>query len=136
MTRDELIAAVRARIAQMNTVLTTLTDETALESAVLFPVWHQGETYEVGARMRYNDKLYRVVQTHTSQLGWEPDITPALFTEIAMPGTIAEWKQPTGAQDAYNTGDRVIYNGQTWESTVDNNVWTPGTGNLWTLVEI
>ncbi len=126
MTRDELIAAVRARIAQMNTILTTLTDETALESAVLFPVWHQGEAYEVGARIRYNDKLYRVVQAHTSQLGWEPDITPALFTEITMPGTIAEWKQPTGAQDAYNTGDRVTYNEQTWESTVDNNVWQPG----------
>lgn len=126
MTRDELLAAVRARIAQMNTILTTLTDETALESAVLFPVWHQGEPYEVGARMRYNDKLYRVVQAHTSQLGWEPDITPALFTEIAMPGTIAEWKQPTGAQDTYNAGDRVTYDGQIWESTVDNNVWQPG----------
>ena len=43
-----------------------------------------------------------------------------------MPGTIAEWKQPTGSQDAYNTGDIVIYNDQTWESTVDNNVWQPG----------
>lgn len=136
MTREQLIAAVRARINEMNTVLTSLTDEAALESIVLFPVWHQGETYEIDRRVRYNDKLYRVVQEHIAQVGWEPDITPALFTEIAMPGTIAEWKQPTGAQDAYNTGDRVIYNGQTWESTVDNNVWTPGTGTLWTLVEV
>ena len=126
MTREELIAAVRARIDEMNTVLTSLTDEAALESVVLFPVWHQGETYEVNGRVRYNNKLYRIVQAHTAQVGWEPDITPALFTEIAMPGTIAEWKQPTGAQDAYNTGDQVTYNEQTWESTVDNNVWQPG----------
>ena len=33
---------------------------------------------------------------------------------------------PTGAHDAYQTGDRVTYNGQIYESTIDNNVWEPG----------
>jgi hypothetical protein len=56
-------------------------------------------------------------------------VTPALFTEIAKPGEIPVWKQPTGAQDAYMTGDKVKYpdeNGTIWVSIVDNNVWQPG----------
>lgn len=36
------------------------------------------------------------------------------------------WVQPTGAQDAYQIGDRVTHNGSTWESTAANNVWEPG----------
>ena len=36
--------------------------------------------------MRWNGKLYRVVQSHTSQADWTPDVTPALYTEIAEPG--------------------------------------------------
>ena len=40
--------------------------------------------------------------------------------------TPAEWVQPTGAHDAYNTGDRVTYDGEVWICTVDNNVYAPG----------
>lgn len=36
------------------------------------------------------------------------------------------WVQPTGAHDAYNEGDRVMWNGILWESTIDANVWEPG----------
>ncbi len=36
--------------------------------------------------IRYADKLYRVVQAHTSQSDWTPDKTPALFAEVAKPG--------------------------------------------------
>lgn len=42
------------------------------------------------------------------------------------PAPPPDWVQPTGAHDAYNTGDRVTYNGQIWVSTVDANVWAPG----------
>ena len=40
--------------------------------------------------------------------------------------TPAEWVQPTGAHDAYNTGDRVTYDGAVWVCTEDNNVYAPG----------
>lgn len=52
----------------------------------------------------------------------------ALWTEVAEPGAIPVWKQPTGAQDAYMTGDKVHYpdaDGSVYISTVDNNVWSP-----------
>ena len=38
----------------------------------------------------------------------------------------AEWVQPAGAHDAYNTGDRVTYNGAVWVCTADGNVYAPG----------
>lgn len=38
---------------------------------------------------------------------------------------VAEWRQPQGAHDAYQKGDRVTYKGKTYESTIDNNVWSP-----------
>lgn len=36
-----------------------------------------------------------------------------------------EFVQPTGAHDAYNTGDKVTYNGKHYISTMDGNVWAP-----------
>lgn len=104
----------------------SLSDELALNVPELYPHWQIDITLEANERIYYNNKLYRVVQTHTTQEDWKPDQTPALFTEIAKPGEIPEWKQPTGAQDSYNQGDKVRYNNIIWESEVNNNVWEPG----------
>ena len=135
MTKEELRIALDARLKEINDSLNNIADEDATAVVALFEKWSPNKAYEVGQRLRYLNKLYRVVQAHTSQKGWEPDKVPALFTEIAKPGEIPEWRQPTGAQDAYNIGDLVRYNGQVWESTIDNNVWAPGTSNLWVLKE-
>jgi len=107
----------------------SLPDDDALEAVELFPAWEANTAYDLDIRVRYDGKLYRCVQAHTSQSGWEPPATPALWTEVAEPGTIPVWKQPTGAQDAYMTGDKVHYpdaDGPVYVSTVDNNVWAPG----------
>ena len=47
--------------------------------------------------------------------------------------TSSPWVQPTGAHDAYDTGDRVTYQGATWESTINGNVWAPGVSG-WRVV--
>lgn len=107
----------------------SLDDSDALEAVELFPVWGIGIDYARTVRVRYEDKLYRCEQPHTSQAGWEPPNVPALWTEVAKPGEIPVWKQPTGAQDAYMKGDKVHYpdaDGPVYESDVDNNVWEPG----------
>ena len=118
--------ALRALIVKASA---SLPDEDALEAVELFPVWGVGIAYEADQRIRYRDKLYRCVQAHTSQEGWEPPAVPALWTEVAKPGEIPVWRQPTGAQDAYMTGDKVHYptaDDPVYVSTVDNNVWEPG----------
>lgn len=115
---------------------TSLSDEEALTAPELYPHWRPGMNASADERMYYEEKLYRVVQSHNTQAGWEPDKTPALFTEISKPGEIPVWKQPTGAQDAYMTGDKVHYPGKedsVYISVVDNNVWEPGVYG-WELV--
>lgn len=112
----------------MHKAAVSLGDEDALEAVELFPVWATDKAYAVDERIRYGEKLYRCVQAHTSQADWIPPETPALWTEVAKPGEIPVWKQPTGAQDAYNKGDKVWYpekNTTVYESTIDNNVWSP-----------
>lgn len=106
----------------------TFDDETALTGIELFPLWKSNTAYSIDERIRYADKLYRCVQAHTSQAAWIPPDTPALWTEVAKPGEIPVWKQPTGAQDAYMKGDKVWYperNTTVYESLIDNNVYSP-----------
>lgn len=115
----------------------SLTDEDALDGIELFPLWAADTAYAPGVRVRYDEKLYRCEQAHTSQAGWEPPAVPALWTEVAKPGEIPVWRQPTGAQDAYMTGDKVHYPdaaGDIYVSTIDNNVWEPGVYG-WEVVE-
>ncbi len=115
----------------------SLTDEDALEGIELFAPWAADTAYALDVRVRYNEKLYKCVQAHTSQAEWTPDATPALWTEVAKPGEIPVWRQPTGAQDAYMTGDKVHYptaDDPIYVSIVDNNVWQPGVYG-WEVVE-
>lgn len=106
----------------------SLDDGDALEAIEFFPNWKADVSYELGIRVRYDGKLYRCEQAHTSQENWTPDITPALWTEVAEPGEIPVWKQPTGAQDAYRLGDKVWYpekNTTVYISTIDYNTYAP-----------
>lgn len=124
MKRSELFK-IREMIEKASV---SLPDADAIEAAELFPAWAVGVAYSVGERVQYDGKLYKVVQAHTSQADWTPPLVPALFTEVAKPGEIPVWKQPTGAQDAYNTGDKVWYpdvNTTVYESVIDSNVWSP-----------
>lgn len=111
----------------LDNVLDILTDEQAETMPQLYPEWKVGTDYAVGKRVRYAEKLYRCVQAHTSQEGWEPPATPALWVRTAAEGEIPEWVQPAGAHDAYSTGDKVRHSGKTWVSTMDANVYEPGT---------
>lgn len=122
----------RSKLYQLREIIekasVNLSDEDALSAVELFPSWEVGKSYSQNDRVLYNGKLYKVNQSHTSQADWTPDKTPALFTEVAKPGEIPVWKQPTGAQDAYNTGDKVHYpdaDSTVYESLIDGNVWSP-----------
>ena len=112
---------------KLDSVLEILTDEQAETVPDAFPAWAAGIAYAVGVRVRYGGVLYKCVQAHTSQDGWTPDATPALWTRIGEPGDEwPEWVQPTGAQDAYAMGAKVSHDGAHWTSDVDANVWEPG----------
>ena len=110
----------------------TLTDEKALECVRLYRPYEVGKAYTVGEFLTYgvngvgDPQLYKVAQAHTAQADWMPDKTPALYTAIGLDDDgYPVWAQPTGAHDAYNTGDIVNYNGVLYESLIDGNVYSP-----------
>ena len=93
----------------------------------LYPIWQPDTEYPVDDLIAHEGILYQVVQGHTSQSGWEPPNVPALFVSKTPAGVIPEWVQPSGAHDAYNVGDQVIFEGQIYVSVIDGNTWSPAT---------
>lgn len=89
-----------AKLARMQA--NTLNDDQAKEVKELYDTWEPGKEYKAGDRVNYIRNLYRVLQDHTSQEGWEPNQTPALFTAITIyDDNIELWTQPSGSTDAY-----------------------------------
>lgn len=65
---------------QINTL--AVDDKTALRMLDFYPEWAAGTAYTVGYKVRRNGKLWRVVQAHTSQIGWEPENAASLWEQI------------------------------------------------------
>ena len=113
------------------------TDEEALENIVAFPKWKAETEYVANDRIRFNDVLYKVLQNHTSQETWTPDVTPSLYVRVDNPQEEwPEWRQPLGSTDAYPLGAKVSWpkDERRWVSLVDGNVWEPS-DNVPTLWE-
>lgn len=131
------IEKARQLRALIEAAIKSLTDEQALDGVELFPHWNVGNAYQIGDRLSYNNKLYKVVQAHTSQDDWRPDATPALYVEVAPQGVIPVWRQPTGAHDTYQKDDKVHFpaeNDPIYKSIIDNNSWAPNVYG-WVLSE-
>ena len=114
-----------------NGLLPNLSDEQALQVPLMFPKWQVGKEYAVGDRVLYLGTLYKVLQAHTSQAGWEPDIAPSLFAKNLIikddsgeQVDIPEWVQPDST-NPYMIGDKVKFEGKVYQSLIDNNVWSP-----------
>ena len=131
-------ARVRAFVDAVLALRETVTDEQAVVAAALYPEWRTDVIYTAGERVLYGDVLYKVLQGHTSQADWTPDVAVSLFAKVlvSIDGTVLDWVQPDST-NPYMKGDKVLHGGKTWESLVDNNVWEPGavgTETLWAEV--
>lgn len=117
------------------------------------PGTDHAKMYTAGMVVRHNGRVWRSATTNLNS--WEPgapgvydfiweDVTDQYTTpdtddedteestddepeESSPEERVPEFKQPTGAHDAYGQGDRVTYHGATWESTIPANVWSPDT---------
>lgn len=121
MISRELAKKLRAFIEQMSV---NATDEEALDNILAYPKWQVGKEYVKDERVRYEDVLYKVLQNHTSQADWTPDIAVSLFVKVSVE-EFPEWVQPTGSHDAYQKGDKVSHLERKWVSDVDANIWEP-----------
>ena len=116
----------RMMIAQQINTL-SVDDNTALRMVEFYPAWATDTAYPAGYKVQHGGKLWRCLQAHTSQTGWEPNNAPSLWAKVLIPDTdvIPEWEQPDST-NPYSAGDKVTHNGKTWVSDVDGNVWEPG----------
>lgn len=110
---------------QINTL--EVDDQTAMRMTEFYPEWSAGVAYTAEYKVQRSGKLWRCLQDHTSQGGWEPDSAPSLWAKVLIPDetVVPEWEQPDST-NPYSTGDKVTHNGKTWVSDIDNNVWEPG----------
>jgi hypothetical protein len=130
----DAIAVLTSRAATRAVVVGDATAASLDDSA--FAEWRSGMKLAVGDVLRHEGIAYEVIQAHTTQADWAPPIAPALFKAFRDPvGAPAAWVQPAGAHDAYNTGDRVTFQGSVYESLINANVWSPTAyPQGWTLI--
>ena len=123
LTESEVTRLLIAQ--QINTL--EVDDNTALRMLEFYQEWAADTAYPAGHKVQRGGKLWRCLQVHTSQGGWEPENAPSLWAKVLIPNpdVIPEWEQPDST-NPYMAGDKVAHNGKTWVSAVDNNVWEPG----------
>ena len=65
---------------QINTL--TVDDQTALRMAAFYPEWVEGQACAAGYKSQRCGKLWRCLQAHTAQTGWEPENAASLWEQI------------------------------------------------------
>ena len=98
-----------------------LTDAKALKYTAMYPHWAAGITITQDMidsgknRLQDGSKLYKVIQAHTTQADWTPDITASLFEviDIEHAGTAEDpipWAVNMQCYERkYYTWDGVLY---------------------------
>ena len=115
----------RAKAKQLRQLIeriaVTLDDETALTGVELFPMWAIGRAYATGDRVQHGGKLWRCLQAHTGQTGWEPSMnTASLWEEIceSHAGTLTD-PIPYSGNMALEAGKYYSQGGVTYLCTRD-----------------
>ena len=88
--RNDILEQAQEIRTSIDSVIGTMADADAAKSPMLFLPWEVDTAYAVGDRRRYDSKVYKCLQAHTSQADWEPPAVPALWVvvNVSSPGTI------------------------------------------------
>lgn len=124
-----LEAVVRMARNQMRQNAGSMEPTDVISCACLLLDWKPGQ-YEIGAVVAYDGQPWKCTQTHdsTGNDAWKPGAAASLWapyhsrkTEWALP-----WVKPTGAHDAYQNGEYMIWtDGGLYRCKQDNTVWSP-----------
>lgn len=95
MTESEV---TRLLIEQQINIL-DVDDNTALRMTKFYPAWSAGQAYTADYKVQYGGKLWRCLQAHTAQNGWEPSVNTASL-----------WEQICETHDG-NLADPIPYDG-------------------------
>ena len=117
----------RTRKAILSTIdVSAIPPETLIESG-LTKEWKDTDYFTAGEPITNDGIIYKVLQSHAKQADRVPGIAHSLFAPILTDsnGAALPWVQPEST-NPYMKGDRVLWtDGKVYESTIDNNVWSP-----------
>lgn len=78
LTESEVTALlIKQKINTLN-----VDDTTALRMVEFYPEWASDTDYAVGFKVQRSGKLWRCLQAHTAQVGWEPENAASLWEHI------------------------------------------------------
>ena len=125
MKRYDVNEQARAKKASMDAAGAMLTDAQALEVIDLYDEWAVNKQIYAGNRIQCEGKLYKVLQDHTTQADWTPDVTPALYVEVDY--GYREIKDGMLSTEAFAKGEIGWWETKEnlYESLIDGNVYTP-----------
>lgn len=106
---------------QINTL--SVDDDTAVRMTAFYPEWAKDTAYTIGYKVQYLGKLYKVVQAHTSQETWTPDITASLYERID------EVHDGTKYDPVPYEGNMTLYNGKYYSQDGVTYLCNRDTGN-------
>ena len=125
---NEALKAASQFVIAKELLLDAIPEDEIEKFASLYDYPVSGQTYKLDWVLRdlESGELFRIVQPQvTWESHWKIAEIPAIATPFRKPNTITPWVQPSGAQDAYNIGDKVSYNESNWESKIDANATVP-----------
>lgn len=124
LTAEEVTAMLIKQ--QINTI--SVDDNTALRMKEFYPAWSAGVYYAAGYKVQDNVRLWRCLQAHTSQAGWEPENVPALWEELCETHDGSRYDPiPYHGNMALVSGKYYSQNGATYLCSMDtvNPVYNP-----------
>ena len=103
---------------QINTLI--VDDNTALRMTEFYPEWAADTEYTIEYKAQRNGKLWRCIQAHASQAGWEPENAASLWTEIceSHAGTLED-PIPYSGNMALESGKYYMQDGKVYRCTRD-----------------
>lgn len=81
-TRPLTAEEVNAMLIRQQINSLAVDDNTALRMREFYSDWAADTDYTAGYKAQRGGRLWRCLQAHTSQTGWEPENAPSLWTEI------------------------------------------------------
>ena len=103
---------------QINTL--SVDDNTALRMVEFYPEWSAGQAYIAGYKAQRGGKLWRCLQAHTAQTGWEPENAASLWTEICESHDGTKYDPiPYNGNMALESGKYYLQGGVTYLCTRD-----------------
>lgn len=119
-TRPLTAGEVTAMLIKQQINILNVDDNTALRMTTFYPEWAANAEYTIGYKVQRSGRLWRCLQAHTSQAGWEPENAASLWTEIceSHAGTLED-PIPYNGNMALESGKYYSQDGKVYRCTRD-----------------